>query len=235
MNPVKKQTILTIMANCPVVSTTQIARIMVNAKYPYKRASHALQELSSEKLIEGYWVPVMGKMKAWRLSKKGRELMEVQGNPIPFTSQKVDHYISLADIWMHLKAGGELKRWRPELRELYGARGKKYSADAFACIHLRSKNRFLFFESQLSPITSKRWAEKWKAAQEFFESPQFRTASFQDFTSVSTGQASIVEPSLFKIVVVSTQQPDTILTGSGNLPIIIARDVESVIPAILRG
>jgi len=223
MNKERKQTILTIFANCPVVATNQIAKYFTNAQ-PDKRASECLRDLEDEKLIEGYHRGIAGQCKVWRLSKRGRDLAGLQRSPVPLNSNKIDHYLSLTDIWQQLTTAGKLIRWRVELREPFGDK-KKYCADAFAAYRSSSGTALYMIESQLSPLTTKRWSEKWALASAFMDSDAFKTASFQDLKT-SKGEAITIKPQQIKILVLSNQQPDTIGAGT-RLPLIIARDIKT--------
>lgn len=223
MNAQRKQTILTMFINCPVVSTDQIARYFTNAQ-PDRRASDCLCQLAGEKIIEGHNRGLAGKTKVWRLTKKGRELLGVVRPPVPLTSNKVDHYLSIGDVWQHLNTVGQLKRWRVELREPFAGK-MKYCADAFACITTEKGTQLLMIESQLSSLTSNRWAEKWAVASAFFDSPAYSTASFQDFKN-GKGEKIVIKPTQIKILVISTQQPETIQGGS-RLPLIVCRDIKN--------
>lgn len=216
MNEKKKLMILGIMSDCPVVSTEHIATLFQNAQ-PGKRASEALLELEEEKLIEGKRRG-MGQAKVWRLSKKGREVTGITRPPVPLTSNKVEHYLAIADTYLELQKLGMVKRWRVELREEFsiGNRKKLYCPDAFFILQVGGKAVPVLLEVQRSPLTSTRWGEKWAVASAFMDSPDYPKASFQFIEN------KIIKP---RIVVVSTQQPETVQGGS-RLPLIIVKDIK---------
>jgi hypothetical protein len=211
--------ILHLMANCPIVSTDNVARYFLDRGSPSKRASEHLNFLLSERLIDGHSRALQkGKSKVWRLSKKGREKMNVTSRAIPLNSNKVDHYVSIANLYQDLKRRGELRKWIVELREDCGK--SKYCPDAFAAIKTENGTRAYLFELQLSPLPSTRWAEKWTIAQTFFENPDYlKAASFQFV------EGRIIKPN---IIVLSSQQPETV-RGETRIQITIAKDLKQVV------
>lgn len=221
MNPSRMAQILTMFTSCPIVSTDQVARLFTNAQ-PDKRASAALVELEQDGLVEGRRRE-MGKPKVWRLTRAGHRKMAAPFAREPLTSRKLEHWLALADMWVTLRAAGELLRWRVELREVYG--GGVYCPDAFYALRMPGGTQLRFLEVQLTEQTSDRWARKWAVASGFFDSPAFAKGSFQTFLGRDNKPVTIKADQV-KIVVVSKQQPDTITAGT-RLPLILSRDVKN--------
>ena len=157
----------------------------------------------------------MEEAKVWRLTKRGREENGDTRSPVAFSSNKVGHYLAIASVYQDLKRIGELKRWNVELREKFGT--QKYCPDIFAVVVRGGAAKAFLIEVQESPLTSTRWGEKWAVASAFFNSEEFKTASFQ----VVAGK--IIQP---QIVALSSQQPETV-QSSTRLPLIIAKDIKS--------
>lgn len=219
MHEQTRLTILQTLYNCPIVSTNQIAKYF-NVKYPDKRASEALLELEQEKVIEGKRRG-MNESKVWRLSKKGRESMGIVKNPIPFSSNKINHYLGLVDVWQELNRIGTLKHWQVELREKFnaGSKPKLYAPDAFFIIQLQHGTFAYLLELQQSPLTTLRWGEKWAVTSAFMESAEFKTATFQ----IIPGK--IIKP---RLLVLSSQQHDTIQGGS-KLQLLIGKNIRELL------
>jgi hypothetical protein len=156
-------------------------------------------------LIEGKRRGI-GESKIWRLAKKGRKMMEVEEKAKPFNVREVDHILGIGNCFLHLSFTGQLQYFETELREVYTANGKKkkFCPDAFFIY----KGKPYLLEYQSSPITSTRWGEKWAVYSEYFEDGHFHNASWQRF-----GKSKQIKP---MIIVISTQQKQTILSGSKN-------------------
>lgn len=187
---------------------------------PAKRASEHLRMLEDEKLIEGK-SRAIGLPKVWRLTKRGRDRMGVTARPVSFTSGKIEHWLSIMDDFMVLTKIGAVTKWAVEPRYPFKSGGKSYiySPDAYFWIKIDGKNRAYFLEHQDSPLTSKRWAEKWGIFRKFNESPDFNTAAFQILKD---------KPFHPRVIVISTQQLDTIKSGAESMEMIIAKDVKSL-------
>lgn len=210
---------LKLISNNMIWTTDHIAKYYDHRGSPGKRASAEMKVWESWKLIEGKRRAI-GESKVWRLTKKGREMFHVKHRPIPFTSAKLNHYLSITSVWQDLTSMGALKHWSIELREpfMMGSRKAVYSPDAFFVIQTSKGTRAYLLEVQDSPITSLRWGEKWSIASSFFESPEYKTSSLQ----IIPGK--ILSPP--RIIALSSQQPDTIQSGS-RLPLIISKEIKS--------
>lgn len=213
MNQSKLQTILTLMTYNPVISTDNVTRYFADRGSPSKRASEYLHQLESQKLVEGKRRAI-GEPKVWRLSKKGREQQNVNRFPVALTSNKVNHYITIANVYQDLKRMGELKIWRVELREKFGK--DVYSPDAFFVLQTAKGTKAFLLEVQESPLTTKRWGEKWAVASRFFESDDFKTASFQVIKD------KVIRPN---VIVISSQQPETV-QGESRFNFILCNDIK---------
>jgi hypothetical protein len=229
MNEARKAKIMKMFSNCPIVSTETVAKLFTNNQ-PTKRASAALKELESMRLVEGK-SRALGQTKVWRLTTKARR--EIRGSPraISFTSGLIDHYLAIADAWYYLSTQGDLLRWTLEPRYPFGE-GKKYCPDAFFAWRKNGHTLIGFLEMQLSPLTTKRWAEKWAVASAFFDSKECSTAPFQDFVNAK-GEKVILKPSRLSLIAVSSQQPETIAAGS-KLTITIIKEISSLSEALAR-
>lgn len=197
----RAESILDLLTKVPVIDTTQAARLTCKDNdSPNKRASELLLQLENQKMIEGRRREI-GKTKVWRLTKKGRDQFKITRPPVPLSSGKIDHVLAIGDAYLDLIETGKLlpHRWLYELREPMGKR--KYCADAFF-VH---DGKPYLLEVQRSPISSKRWAEKWAIASEFFDNDHLTKASFQFW------KPRIVKP---RIMVLSAQEPDTIRAGT---------------------
>lgn len=205
------------MSECPLVTTDQIATYYSHRGSPTKRASETLTELEDKKLVEGKRRAI-GESKIWRLTKRGRDALGCKQKPVSFTSGKLGHYLALTDVYQSLSRMGTLSRWMLELREPFeiGNRAYTYCPDAFFVFQNEQGKKAFLLEVQTSPITSTRWGEKWAIASSFFESPVYKTASFQYVPN------KIIRP---RIVVISNQQPDTVQGGS-KLTLIKAPSIE---------
>lgn len=201
---------------------TDQAALLIECKYPQKRASEHFLELQKAKLVEGVHERKF-LAKVWRLTKKGREFLGIDGRGAPLTGSTVDHNLAFAEIYMHLSSIGTIKRWAIEPRYSFG--DEKYAPDVFCCIEINKKTHFFFIESQLSKMASTPWALKWGKATLFFDSREFKTAEFQDFKK--DGEPYVVPSGKFKIIVISSQLPETIRGGS-SAPLIIVKDIRDL-------
>lgn len=200
----------------PVISTDQIARFFKDYRSPSKRASEMLCQLEREKLIEGRSREI-GKTKVWRLSKKGREELEVKRYPTALNSMGINHLLAIGNIYLELNRTGELATFETELREEYKAGGKlrKYCPDAFFAF--RKKGYLL--ELQLSPLSATKWGEKWSVVTSFFNGGYNNKASWQQYSN---------KPFTPNILVV-TQQPKEIVTTGCKMPLIVMKDIRELV------
>lgn len=213
MNKQKLQTILTLMTYNPVISTNHVARYFSDRGSPQKRASEYLHELQTQKLVESRRRAI-GESKVWRLSKKGRKQQGINIHPVALNSNKVNHYLAIASVYQELKRLGEVSEWRVELREKFGK--DVYAPDAFFVLKTQKGTKAFLLEVQSSPMTTKRWGEKWAIASRFFDENHYRSASFQ-----------FMEGKSFRphVVVVSSQQPETV-QGESKFKFILCDDIK---------
>lgn len=221
-----REIILTLAREVPLFSTEQAARLFMNNGSPSKRASELLTKLEKEKLLESRRREI-GKTKLWRLSKIGREFLKVNRAPLAFTSQKVEHVLGIAEIFLSLFLSGRLRVFKYEPKDEFNA-GKKmiYSPDAFFVLLPERVERgagkeggTFLLEYQKSPISSSVWAKKWAIAGAFFDGGFYKGASWQPPGNVK------VKP---RIVVISKQQKETITAGS-VLPLLINESINFLI------
>lgn len=204
-----------------MISTNHAALYFQDSGSPTKRASAHLRLLEDQKVIEGR-SRAIGLPKVWRLTKRGREQLGVTARPISFTSGKMEHWLSITSDYIELSRMGDLTKWEVEPRYKFKVGNKEmiYSPDAYFTFRYNGKRYAYFLEHQYSPITSKRWAEKWAVFSQFKDSPDFIKASFQ--TSADKGIR--ITP---RIMVISSQLPETVQGGS-NLKLYLAKDIKSI-------
>lgn len=160
----------------------------------------------------------MGLSKVWRLTKKGREARGVTYLPPSFKGHKRDHFLAIGDSYLQLEKVGKVRRFFLEPREEFrgGTKVYKYAPDAYVFLEVEGRIKPLILEVQSSPLTSKRWAEKWTIASQFFDTGAFKKAGFQIMKDKE------VRP---QIVAITTQQTETVRTGIGSLPLLVVRTV----------
>lgn len=203
----KKQRILFTLGLLPLVSTDLIARLFPELKYPNKQASKLLKELEHEKLVEGY-ARRMGETKVWRLTRKGRQFLDVKKNRIPFNTRKLSHYLKIAEAYFDLWDTGNLTDFTMEWREDFiNNEGNKrvYAPDAF---FIYDKKPY-FLEVQQSYLTRLKWAEKWKIAHEFYFEGNL----------ASSNLPSLAKQGEMPQILVITDQKEPLVTGSARLDV----------------
>lgn len=173
--------------------------------------------LQEDKLVEGQRRSI-GHSKLWRLSKQGRELMNVTRKLTAFQTLKIDHILGIGHILFDLMQMGEVIDFTYEPVELFVSmnKDKKFCADAFFAFN----NKAYLLEYQLSPLSSLRWAEKWETYNRYLGSTAFHKAFWNKHA-----KGQFILP---MTVVVSNQQPETIRTGC-KFPIKIVRNIKEMI------
>lgn len=214
--------ILRLGATVPLFTTVQVARYFSTSGSPSKRASEALKTLEKEKLIEGRRREI-GKSKVWRLTVAGRKLLGVEKVGLPFTCQKVEHVLSIADIFQDLEETGRLLHFQYEPKdEFHAGRRMIYAPDAFFILRRKTGGAdFYLLECQRSRISAGAWANKWAIASAYFEGDYYREASWQ----VVKDKGKIIKP---QIVAVSSQEPENIKGGS-SLNLTIVKKIEELL------
>jgi hypothetical protein len=210
--------ILYVLSKMKMASTKQIELLFSGYGSPGKRASEWLNALSVEGLIEGKRV-MIGQYKLWRLTKKGRLLMEVPyATPMRFTNPKITHQLEIGELFIRLLQTKRLKRFELELREPFiSIRTKKlmlYCPDAFFQFH----NRLFVMELQRTRITRKAWQLKWDIAEEFFEDEHYQNVTWHPFDKTKH---------LPEILVISTQN-EQVIKADSRLKIHHLRKIEDM-------
>ncbi len=187
----RRDDVLATLGVVKLANTRQIARLHFSDHLsPSKRASECLAELSIRKMVEGRLVK-FGLPKVWRLTKMGREILQLSFTPVPF-SHNPDHWQSIIDFYCALSDVEKPLIFLPEYRERCD--DSLFAPDAFY-VH---QGRAFFLEMQLTQLTSKNWRKKWQVYEAYYAS--IATRNFQTATRP-------VKPS---IIVVSNQMPETI-------------------------
>jgi hypothetical protein len=197
-----KNRILRVARDCRIFSTEHITRWFKDYARPDKKAMEYIQPLIDEKLLESK-ERVLKKPKGFephlfRLTKKGREHMEVDYPPIPFSNSRVPHWLLIGDVYLDMCELEQPFKFLPEQR----LNGGRFNPDIFA-IWL---GRAMWIEVQgpKSPLTSKQWAKKWSRYNEYINQKLYRNESWQPDTKK-------VKP---RVVVISRQMPETIQSGA---------------------
>jgi hypothetical protein len=212
--------ITTLITTNRILTTEHIAQhVFPHRGSPDKRAREYLGILVGQKLVEGF-NRELGKSKVWRLTKKGREHMKVSYPPISPKGHKLTHFLSITDAYFGFLKVGNVKRWFLEPREKFmsGSKSYTYAPDAYLFLEKDGKIKPYIVEVQLSPLTSKRWAEKWAVAAQFFDSGAYKKAGFQ-IMKVE------IKP---QIIVITNQPEETVRTGVGSLPLSVIRSASDL-------
>lgn len=174
--------------------------------------------MQEDKLVEGQRRSI-GNSKLWRLTKAGRELLGVSGKAKPFNTPTLDHILGIGNILFDLMQMGEVIDFTLELREPFQYMGKdyKFCADAFFALN----NRAYLLEYQRSPLTSLKWADKWEIYNRFLGSTAHHKAFWNRYA-----KGQFVMPT---VVVVTTQQQDTVKTNCKFPFIKVIRDIKEMI------
>lgn len=125
---------------------------------PQKRARECLRPYheSFEKMPGSVNQPVI-----WRLSNKERRRRGIVDAKISGATQRREHWLGLGDIWCALTfAGGRPEKWITEWNRQF---------DVF-CVW---NDQPWLIEYQRTPITTKKWEEKWANRKEWFKSKEW--------------------------------------------------------------
>jgi hypothetical protein len=187
--------IILLAKNCRIFSTDHVARWFPNHSRPNQKALEYIKPLVKDKILEsndhqGF------ESKLFRLSKKGREQFGANYHPVPFGNSKVPHWLLITHTYLDMLEIERPMIFLPEQR----LNETRFNPDIFA-VWL---GRAFWIEVQKSPLTSKRWAMKWDRYNEYIQSGAYKTENWQPKTHV-------VRP---RIVAISKQMPETIITGS---------------------
>ena len=209
----KQTNIMATWTRISLADTDHIAALHFSANgSPSKRASEALKELELMGLVEGARRSI-DKTKVWRLARKGRARIANAMKSEQLHGLKVSHHLAITSCYAALEKSGHLTRFTPELREPFGT--KVYAPDAFFVFDKRP----YLLEIQLTPLSIKRWAEKWAIGAEYFDGFHHQKASFQHWPG------RIIRP---QIAVITRQPPDNVMAGS-RLPLHIYASIEDFI------
>ena len=207
-----RREILTSLSRVYIANTIQLESFFQEHGSPKKRASEFLRSLQEEKVIEGRQLSI-GKAKNWRLTKQGWLTLGMDRNAIPFQSNKVDHLLSIGNVFFHLHHKGGLKSFRTELREPFYSTHtssiKKYCPDAF--FHYR--NELYLLEVQLTPLSTRKWRKKWELAEEFFYEGHYQKVTWHPF-----------EKEYIPTIVVISSQSEHVVKAGTELPVSIIRN-----------
>lgn len=163
----KKQQILMHLSILPLASGKQLETLFREYKQPEKRMSMCLKELENEGLVEGKLRPI-GESKIWRLTIKGREMMDVKRSLIPFNNRNVEHFLAISSAYFSLQVSSSLHYFEVEGRFpfiLPSGETRVYCPDIF----MVWEGLPYFVEVQRTAISIKKWKEKWEMAESFYE------------------------------------------------------------------
>lgn len=119
------------------------------------------------------------------------------------SSNKIQHFLAIADVYTKLKETGKLRYFQVELREPFKHNEKScvYAPDA---LFVHDKSIYLV-EVQLSRMSRTQWSYKWKVANTYFNEGYYRLASWQRWK-----KADYIKPNF---IVLSPQAPDIVREG----------------------
>jgi len=215
----QKQLILMALASLPIVSAGQLELYFQEYKQPNRRVSEVLNELQCEDLVEGKSREI-GESKIWRLSKKGRQLMEVDRHPMMMTLQNVNHMLKIGDIFFALEKSDNLQCFYPEPRLPFtNQKGveRTYCPDAFFVFN----NQPYLLEVQLSPMARAGWAFKWEVAEQYVETDAIWSSQFSNWLSNS-----------FPPILVLSSQKNSIIQQSNSLTLYVHEHLEEFFPML---
>ncbi|PGK51324.1 hypothetical protein CN918_26400 [Priestia megaterium] len=217
----QKQLILLALASLPIVSAGQLEFYFREYKQPNRRVSEVLNELQCEGLVEGKSREV-GESKIWRLSKKGRQLMEVDRHPMMMTLQNVNHMLKIGDIFFTLEQSDNLQCFYPEPRLPFVNDKdveRTYCPDAFFVFDQQP----YFLEVQLSPMAKAGWSYKWEVAEQYAQTDAIWTSPFSSWLTQS-----------FPPILVLSSQKDTTIRQSNSLTLHVHERLEEMFPVIIE-
>jgi hypothetical protein len=207
-----ERNILVFAKNCRIFSTEHISRWFQDYSRPNQKALEYIKPLVDQKLLETKEQVTGGRgfeNHLFRLTKKGREKLGVDYHPIPFTNSRVPHWLLLGHVYLDMSEVEDPYLFLPEQR----LNDKKFYPDIFTIW----QSRAMWIEVQKSPLTSSQWAKKWARYNEYIDNGYYRFESWQ--------REKKIKP---RIVAISTQMHETILTGN-NHPIDIVQNIREMV------
>jgi hypothetical protein len=205
--------IIELATHCRIFSTDHVARWLNGYSRPNKKALTFIQPLVNQKILETK-EKVQGKPRGFephifRLTKIGREQRGVTYHPVPLSNnRKIYHWLMFGHLYMDMWEIEKPKLFLLEQRLNDG----KFSPDIFAIW----KGRALWIEVQKSPLTSKQWAKKWDRYNDYIRSGLYRSEPWN--------REGNVKP---RIVAISKQMPETILSGN-DYPVDIVENIKEL-------
>jgi len=215
----QKQLILLALASLPIVSAAQLELYFQEYKQPNRRVSEVLSDLQREGLVEGKSREV-GESKIWRLSKKGRELMEVDRHPMVMTLQNINHMLKIGDVYFTLENADNLQCFyaEPRLPFVNDVEVERtYCPDAFFVFNQQP----YFLEVQLSPMSKAGWTFKWEVAEQYVQSGAIWTSPLANWLTHS-----------FPPILVLSSQKEATINQSSNLILHIHERLLDMFPII---
>lgn len=116
---------------------------------------------------------------------------------------KLRHWLTIGEVYTALREAGGKLYFECELREKFKHAGKEYTfAPDIFFIH---GGRATLLDVQLTRMTKKEWAQKWKRWNDYFNGGHFKSAPWQRFKK---------DGGLIPHMVVLTPQPkETVASG----------------------
>lgn len=143
--------------------------------------------------------------------------------PYPST-RKLEHWLALADAYLKLRRTGVMKLFVPEIRETFTVNEKEYTYSPDALLVFN--NRVFVLEIQLSPLPSRRWAQKWEIHKKFYDGNFHHGANFQNYRSDTMKQAGIyMKP---ETVVLAERQEKETIQADHTFPVTVIRNIEDL-------
>jgi len=189
------------MSTIPIVSSQQLEQYFLEYKQPNQQVSLVLNELQTDGFVEGKAREV-GKSKVWRLTKLGRQLMEVETRPVSLTHHNVNHALKVGDIYFHLEKSEKLHCFKPEIRVPFTnfvGEERTYCPDAF---FVYDDVPYLL-EVQHSSLSKTSWKYKWEVAEQLKQAQAWERSEYTRYYTSDTSRFPT-------IVVLSPQQPNTV-------------------------
>jgi hypothetical protein len=204
--------ILTTLKTTQIATTPQLEVFFKDYGSPKKRCSEVLNELEEEKWIEGQKNRPLGRAKAWRLAKKGRDHFNITKRSIPFNSRKIEHQLKITECFLELWTKGGLKIFQTEFRAdfEYEGENKKYAPDGLFYMN----DSAYALEVQKSPLSQARWQKKWDVVEEFYEK----------HGSIKVGNYNVKYPT----IIVLTNQRSEIVRADSKLNLILIQSPKEI-------
>lgn len=213
-----KHNILELMTVLPIIETNQAASLLTGEREsPQKRVSELLMELEKEERLVESRHREKYKTKLYRLTKIGREQMGVpkKRRVVPWNHRNLDHFLTLGNLMIFLKQNGKLHEFEVEPQYPYtDAKGKEkvYPPDVF---YIFNKKPYLL-ECQLSPMSSRKWANKHRIRNEYFAGGHYLRAPFQQ---------RYKKPVTPPLVIWSRRQMEHTITSGSEGSVFVVRDL----------